>query len=202
MSSVTAEVIVPAREGRAVLVRAGQRLRVTTPTGGQAVDLFAFNEGDMGEWLSPMHTWAVTGCLRPREGDTFLTQLRNPILEFEEDGAGGVHDMLLAACDERRYRHLGMEPRPGCADNMRTALAQLGYSPGGVPQPVNLFTNIGVGPNLEILGAPSTVQPGAYVVLRALVDTVCAASCCPHDGKTPWPINREPSDIELRVLGT
>lgn len=202
MSATTDTIVIPAREGRSLVLRAGERLRLTTPHGGQAVDFFAFVEGDLREWLSPMHTWMATKSLRPREGDTFLTRHRNPIVEFVEDGAGGVHDMLLAACDANRYRSLGHDGRHGCGDNLLNAMAALGYETDMVPQPVNFFTNTEVGPDMALVGGPNTVPPGGYVVIEALVDVVATFSACPWDLSEPWPVNAADglSEITVEVL--
>ncbi|MEA2245641.1 MAG: uncharacterized protein QOH46_170 [Solirubrobacteraceae bacterium] len=189
MSTSTSTIVIPAREGRALVLQAGERLRLTTPHGRQAVDFFAFVERDLREWLSPMHTWMATKRLHPRQGDTFLTRHRNPIVQFVEDGAGGVHDMLLAACDANRYRSLGFEGRRGCGDNLVSAMADLGYETDMVPQPVNFFTSTEVGPDMTLMGGPNPVPPGGYVVLEALVDIVCTASACPWDLSEPWPVN-------------
>ena len=95
-----ANVVVPAAEGRALRVAEGEIIRVTTPKGRQAADFFAFTP-DVKEWMSPMHTWVATRSIRPREGDTMLSQRRNPLLRFVHDSAGGIHDMLLAAATRR-----------------------------------------------------------------------------------------------------
>jgi uncharacterized protein len=197
-----ASIVIPAGEGRALELEAGERLRISTPRGGQAVDFFAFRADDLGEWLSPMHTWMSTRSLRPRVGDSFLTRRRRPIVDFVEDGAAGVHDMLLAACDEIRYREFGIEGRPGCGDNLISAMAALGHAVDVVPQPVNFFTNTDVGPDLALGGGPNPVPPGGYVVLEALVDVVCAASACPWDLSEPWVVNSGdgPTEIEAVVL--
>ena len=195
-------VTVPARAGRAVRVPAGARLRVATPEGRQAADFFAFTP-DLSEWLSPMHTWATTRSIRPRRGHVFLSQRRRPMLLFVEDGAGGVHDMLIAACDEERYRQFGVEGHHrSCAENLRLALAELGLEAPTVPQPVNLFTATEVAPDGSLGAPPNPVPPGAFVVLEALRDLVCAVSSCPFDLAIPgWGINDPggPTEIELAV---
>ena len=196
---------VPAGHGVGVRVAAGERLRLETPSGGQVGDFFAFRAADLDEWLSPPHTLALTRRVHPRAGDVFLSNRRRPLLHFLTDASGGIHDMLVPACDRARYQHLGV---PGvhrnCADNLRAALRELGHEISVVPQPVNFFMRIEVldGDRLATqqgLGAP----PGAYVVLGALDDLVCVVSACPFDVDTPgWDINAPegPSDLELRVL--
>ena len=81
---------VPAAEGIAVRVAAGQRFRIVTPQGHQAADFSAFRADDIGEWLAPMHTWVANRSIKPRPGDSFLSRHRRPIVDFVEDGADGV----------------------------------------------------------------------------------------------------------------
>lgn len=202
-SGEASRIVVPPAEGRAVRLAAGGRLRVTTPAGRQAADFFAFTP-DLAEWLSPMHTWTWTRSVRPREGDVLVTQLRRPLLRLAEDGAGGVHDMLLAACDQTRYAQLGFEgPHRSCAGNLREALASLGLEPPVVPQPVNLFTHTRVEGDQRLVSPPNPVPPGAYVVLEAVRDALCVVSSCPFDLALPdWTINAPggPTELFLEIL--
>jgi uncharacterized protein YcgI (DUF1989 family) len=86
------QLTIPPAEGRALRLASGETLRITTPKGAQAADFFAFNSFNIGEWLSPNHTWVFTRHVRPRKGDVFLSRFRRPMLEFTEDGAAGTHD--------------------------------------------------------------------------------------------------------------
>ena len=203
MSNPNSRVVVPAAEGRAVRLAAGERLRVTTPSGSQVADLFAFT-ADLAEWLSAMHTWVSTRSVRPREGDTFVTQLRRPLVRFAEDGAAGVHEMLLAACDPARYEQYGVQdPHRSCAENLREALAALGLEPPIVPQPVNLFSFTVVEPDQGLASPANPVPPGSYVVLEALREAIFVVSSCPFDVPIPgWEINAAsgPTELVLEVL--
>jgi uncharacterized protein YcgI (DUF1989 family) len=173
-------ITIPARQGHAMRVAAGRTIRIVTPKGRQAADFFAFNEADIGEWLSAPHSWVVTRHTKPRQGDVFLSRYRNPMLDFTEDGADGVHDMMLAACDRKRYEQLGHpEPHDGCADNMKKAMKALGYDVGVAPQPVNFFTNTQVDADGVLSAPPNPVKPGDYVLLTARIDLVQP----PHRGE-------------------
>ncbi|MEE8533759.1 MAG: urea carboxylase-associated family protein [Alphaproteobacteria bacterium] len=193
--------VVPAAEGRAVSVAKGRRLRIVTPHGGQAADFFAFRSSDMDEWLSPMHTWVLSRSIKPRQGDTFLSRYRRPLLDFADDGAAGVHDMLLAACDAARYEQLGCEgPHASCAGNLKTAMAGRGVDIAVVPQPVNFFTHTRIDAFGVLTSPPNPVPPGAYVELTALTDLVCVVSSCPFDlALSDWPINAPVGPTELVV---
>jgi uncharacterized protein YcgI (DUF1989 family) len=125
---------------------------------------------------------------------------------FLEDGAGGVHDMLIAACDQARYEEFGVVGHhPSCSENLVRVMAERGLEVPVVPQPINFFTNTTVTVDQRLVSPPNPVAPGAYVVIEALVDLICVVSSCPFDLKLDWwPINAAsgPTELLLERLGT
>ena len=194
---------IPARTGLAVVVERRQRLRIIAPKGAQAADFFAYAADNVREWLSPMHTWVTTRSIKPRVGDSFLSRFRRPMLDLVEDGAGGMHDMMIAACDQARYEQFGFAGAHGnCAENLRSAMARLGHPIDVVPQPVNFFTNTIVEADGKLISPPNTVPPGGYVELAARMDLICVVSSCPFDLQIPgWTINAPggPTELVLEV---
>lgn len=193
--------VIPAKEGRAFRVPAGSRITIETPRGAQAADFFAFSAENVGEWLSANHTWATTFNVKPRQGDMLLSRFRRPMLEFVEDGAEGIHDMMLAACDQFRYEFFGHEGHhPSCSENLHTAMRRIGYQIDVVPQPINFFTNTAVLEDNSFVSPPNNVKPGAYVTLEARIDVICVVSACPFDLPIEgWPINADEGPTELLV---
>lgn len=191
--------IVPAAEGRAVELRRGQHLRITTPHGRQAADFFAFNAHNTGEWLSPPHSWVTTFSVKPRQGDTLISRYRRPMVRISEDGAKGMHDMMIAACDQFRYEFFGHKgPHASCADNLETAMRRLGYALPVVPQPVNFFTNTLITPEGKLTSPPNAVAPGAFVEVQAEMDLIAVVSSCPFDLPIDgWTINAAGGPTEL-----
>jgi uncharacterized protein len=190
---------VPAREGRGVRVSAGQRFRVIDVEGGQVADTFAFRADDVSEYHSAEHTRAYVSRLFPRPGEHFVTNHRRPILRLEDDSSPGIHDMLCAACDPERYTGLGVEGwHASCQENLRTAMAELGFDAVEVPQPINLFMNIPVAPDGSLGWEPAPTRPGDGAVLRAVSDCVVVVSACPQD---IVPINHgNPTSLEIELL--
>ncbi|GAB1511211.1 urea carboxylase-associated family protein [Actinophytocola sp. KF-1] len=185
---------VPARQGRAVRVGAGDLVRVSTPEGAQVGDLFAFVAADPAEHLSAAHTRGHVDRLFPRVGEQFVTTCRRPVLTLVEDTSPGRHDMLIPACDPARYRDLG---HPGghasCAENLTTALRGTGIEITAVPQPVNVFMDIAVTATGDLEWRSSPAPPGAAVAFRAELDCVVVMSACPQDlvginGHGPGPL--------------
>jgi len=182
-------IFVPAREGRGVRVEAGQRFRIVDVEGQQAGDLFAFSARDPSEYASAEHTrvFAKTpeeakNCrLFPRVGGYFVTNRREPILYFEEDHSPGHHDMLVAACDAKRFELLGLPDHPSCAANLRRVMAEFGHDAIEIPQPINLFANFPVHDDGTFTLEVSDTKPGDYVTFRAEMDAIVVLSACPHD---------------------
>ncbi|MDF2829624.1 MAG: hypothetical protein K0R01_2907 [Mycobacterium sp.] len=177
----TATMVIPAGQGLAFRIRAGDRFRLVDPEGGQVGDLFAFAATNPEEYLSAAHTRTAVSRLFPRIGEHFLTNRRRPILTLTADTSPGAHDMLIAACDPARYDALGATGHASCADNLRIALSQLALVTPVVPQPVNVFMNIPVGADGDLSWLPAPSRPGDAVTFEADMDCVIVVSACPMD---------------------
>ena len=194
-----AKTVLRAREGIALPLRAGERLRITNLHGGQVVDTWALARTDLREYLSMQHTRTSLGKLVPAAGDHLYSSSRRPLLTLIEDTSPGAHDTLIAACDRERYRQLGATGHhANCADNFRRALSVRGIQPDHVPSPLNLFMHIAWREDggLEFLASPA--RAGDYVTLEAVTDVTVVLSACPMDLN---PINAGgPQDVGIEVL--
>jgi hypothetical protein len=193
-------ITIPARRGKAARVPRGRSVRVINTHGQQVVDTWAFNAGDLREFMSMEHSRANFMKLRPALGDSFFSNARRPILTLVEDTSGGAHDTLMAACDNARYGLLGCrEYHDNCTNNLAAGLAELGLEPPGTPSPLNLFMNIPWTPAGELAWDEPVSKPGDYVVLRAELDLIVAFSACPQD---ILPINGrsgQPTEAHFRI---
>jgi len=198
-NAVQDRIVVPARRGIGLELAAGRRFRVVDVEGRQCGDLFAFNRDDVREYASAEHTRVHTGGLFPRPGQQFVTNMRRPILTFEEDNTPGHHDMLVAACDPARFAGLGADGwHASCQENLEQAMATLGYPDVEIPQPINLFTNIGLTADRELEWLPALTDPEDNVVMRTEMDCYIVLSSCPQDIVA---INdHEPSALAIELL--
>ncbi len=193
---------IPARRGRAARLSKGQSIKIINIHGQQVVDTWAFSTEDPREFMSMEHLRATLTRIFPHAGDNLVTNRRRPILYFAEDTSPGLHDTLMAACDDYRYGLLDCtEYHDNCTDNLFAAMRNIGLSAPECPSPLNMWMNIPVvaGGNTE-WGVPAS-KPGDYVVLRAEMDCVVAMSCCPQD---ILPINGEackPTEAHYQILG-
>jgi len=175
-------VTIPARRGIAVHVNKGQSIKVINTHGEQVVDTWAFNRDEVTEFMSMEATRATLLKLRPTVGDSLYSNRRRQILTVIEDTSPGVHDTLMAACDNERYGLLGCtEYHDNCSDNLRAGTRALGVEVPTVPSPLNLFMNIPWNDSGELAFEAPLSRPGDHIVLQAEMDVVVAFSACPQD---------------------
>lgn len=173
---------VPARGGKAIALKQGQSLRIINTHGHQVVDTWAFNAGDLNEFLSMEHMRTAISRIRPRPGDMLVTNRRRAILTLVDDTSPGIHDTFIAACDIYRYQGLGCKDyHDNCADNLFAGMAALGLRPLDVPSPLNLWMNIPIAADGSIDWLEPVSKAGDYVVFRAEMNCIVAMSACPQD---------------------
>lgn len=193
---------IPARGGKAVRLDKGQSVKIINTYGSQVVDTWAFNAEDLTEYMSMEHLRAYLERIFPHAGDPMVTNRRRPILTFIDDTSPGIHDTLMAACDDYRYRLLNCtEYHDNCTDNLYASMAELGQRPVECPSPLNLWMNIPVDENGATQWGVPASKPGDYVVFRAETNCIVAMSACPQD---ILPINgeaRTPTAAHYQVLG-
>ncbi len=192
---------IPARKGKAAFVSQGQSVKLINTHGSQVVDTWAFARHDLKEFMSMEHTRATLVKIMPATGDHLYTNRRRPILTIKEDTTPGIHDTLMAACDDFRYGLLGCtEYHDNCTDNLAAAMYELGLTAPETPSPFNIYMNIPWTEDGELSFDPPASKPGDYILLEAQMDLVVAFSACPQD---ILPVNgrqRTPVEAHFQIL--
>lgn len=198
--AAAAEIVVPACYARAVRVAAGQRVEVVNTFGTQVVDTWAFNAHDPAEYMSMAHTRSVNSRGWPDNGQAFVSTRRRPMLRLIEDTSPGPHDTLLCACNREIYAELGHAGHHrNCEDNLHEALDAVGIGVALTPEPLNLFMNVVLAPDLSVIRASPTSRPGDVIAFRAEMDLVLVLSACPQDITIINSEDRTPRDVSVRV---
>lgn len=192
------EVFVPGGHGAAFAAGEGDLIAITDVEGQQALDFVAHARADLGETLSGVETRRRLRSLYIKTGDALFSSRGRAMFVVVEDSIG-VHDYTVPACDPSRYAvDFGCPGHRNCLDNMFEPLAAFGVASDlDVPEPFNFFQNSPVveGGRTGVVDPPS--RPGDRIVLKALMDVVCAVSSCPQD---IIPGNGlEPSPLSVRV---
>jgi uncharacterized protein YcgI (DUF1989 family) len=171
--------LIPAGHGAGLRLKRGEQLRVIDPEGGQSGDLLAFSL-DGRQRLSNGRTFDYGGKIYVSTGDVLWSDRSNPMLTIVADQVGR-HDFLYSACSLEMYRiQYGVTgDHANCADNLCSALRELGIEPDSLPTPLNLFMNVEIVGGGQLVVAPPRSRAGDSIVLRAEMDLAIALSSCP-----------------------
>jgi uncharacterized protein YcgI (DUF1989 family) len=112
----------------------------------------------------------------------------------EDTFKDGHHDLQEGMCSRKRHelaaargmweitygRPLTEMPTHGCTENLSNALAPFGIPLEDIPSPFNIFQDMIIRPDGELVHSHTRPKaPGGFVILRAEMDLLVAISICP-----------------------
>ena len=194
---------IEARCGVAVRVGLNQQLTIINPTGHQVCDFWIFAADDMGEYSSMEHLHTALNSIFPKVGDGVISNQRRKLMTIIEDTSVGVHDTIIACCDNARYQQLGCtEYHDNCADNLRQALIAISLKAPTIPAPFNLWMNVPLQANGSTSFSAPLSKPGDQMTFRADMDVIAVMSACPQDVTPVNGVGVAPDILEFYVTAT
>ena len=188
--------VVGADRAGAVVARRGQLLTVTDVEGRQPAALFAITLADPREFLSPHHTRVFSNSFMLRLGMRLVTNRRRPILVLGKDTVDS-NDLLFPAVDRGYLARHGHRERNGSVENAVRAFVDAGVEPPKLPDPVNLFLNVGLEADGSLTPGPLRSRAGDHVTFRVVIDATFVVATTARD-VGHW--NEGPSTpLEVRV---
>ncbi|MGI9449826.1 MAG: DUF1989 domain-containing protein, partial [Geminicoccaceae bacterium] len=146
------------------------------------------------------HCRTALGRIYARQGDQLVTNRRRPLIEIAEDSSPGIHDILIACCDQPRYQQLGAKGyHDNCADNFRMSLLAIGVGPTHVPSPFNIWMNIPIATDGAFTWEAPVSRPGDSIRLRALAPCIAVMSACPQDMTPVNGVNAQPAALAFEL---
>ena len=194
MSTVN-EIVVPAREGRGVIVRAGQLLDIIDLEGQQAVDALLYCAEDPAERYSAQDTLRVQGSAYVQLG-TRLISNRDRIMARITADTCGRHDTSAGCCscesnavrfgEPTKYQH-------ACRENFILELSKYGMAKRDIVANLNFFMNVPIDPSGNFTVVDGISAGGNYVDITAEMDVIFVISNCPQvnnpcNGFNPTPV--------------
>lgn len=177
-----AEWVLQPGTGKAIEVPAGHVLRIEQIDGGQCVDFNAFNLHDYKEFMHCGRTRTVHG-FNPTTG-TFLWTAppRERAMFYLLADTVGRNDVLFPRCSAYVYESTyGFRTHTNCHDIQAEAQREYGLTPDDVHDSFNLFMYTEVQVGGKVLISRQDSQPGDYVELLALFDTLAVPNVCGAD---------------------
>lgn len=194
-----AEVLIPARQARAVRVRRGEVVQLIDVRGQQVGDLMAWLLDRPDECLSPAHTISCLTHLVPREGEALYTNHRREVFRIRRDTVGR-HDLIVPCCDPERYeRDFGLSDHPSCLRSIARALEEASedWHPRG-ELAWNVFMNNVLTEEGAIVTQAPPHGPGDHIELECMEDLGVVVSACPQDLTVCNAFN--PTEMALRIF--
>ncbi|MEP6507583.1 MAG: urea carboxylase-associated family protein [Gemmatimonadales bacterium] len=165
--------------GTALIVRAGQTLKIIDPDGEQVSDLTSFSLENTSEWLSSGRTIDYANTIYLSTGHKLYSNRSRPMWTIIDDTVGR-HDFLLTPCSPETFSIIygKTEYHPSCFENLAKSLSAFGIAPDTIPTTLNIFMNVEVQPSGELKIGPPKSRAGDYLVLRAEMDLIVGVTAC------------------------
>ena len=189
------DVMAYAGEGKMLLLKKGQVLRLIDVEGNQSGDVQGYNAHDTSERYSAQNTITAQANSMIELGTVIRSNDDNPMLSVIADTCG-EHDTLGSGCsaegncvrytDKTRYMH-------SCRDTFVRTLQDYGMSKRDQVCNLNFFTKVILDNTGRLEFADGISGPGKYIDLRAEMDVLFLLSDCsqlnnPCNDYNPTPI--------------
>ena len=189
------DVVVGPGEPWTGVIRAGGRLRIVDLEGTQAVDTLCYDARDYANRYSAANTIRSQRHLFLTTGSTLMS-IDGDALATIVDDTCGRHDTVGGACSaESNTCRFGLDKRymHNCRDNFLVALARVGMGKRDLAPNINFFMNVPVTADGRLDIVDGISEPGNYVEMEAVRDTLFVISNCPQlnnpcNGWNPTPI--------------
>ncbi len=162
--------------GTAVVLRAGETLRIVDPCGEQVADVAIFSLADPRDSFSPGRTMDYNERLVPQIGDMLYSHRSTPLMRVTADTVG-VHDLLLAPCSGTMFARRGELDHRSCHENLYSALEPFGLDSDDVAATLNVFMDVRVEQNAIRLYPPPS-KAGDSFELTAEIDCIVGVAAC------------------------
>jgi len=203
---IVEEFVIPARYGRAFVVKKGQVLRIHQITGGQVGDCVFYNANDYKEWFHVGQSWAINGILKtgtskcfkhfyskpPRE-NIMLTTLEDTLKNHWGNNGGRCSTKLYELRDK-------ITNHRSCQENLTEALAPFGLTGDDVMDIFNVFMAADLHPDGSFEIQPTRVTKDDYIDLRAEMDVLAGISACPSDKARTN--NGRPNPLGIKIFAS
>ena len=171
--------IIEKQSGSSLILKRGQRLKVTDICGEQVSDLVAFNANDKGERYSAGKTMDFEESILLTKGNFLWSNRGNKLLEIKEDTCGR-HDTLLAPCNDKTFQIMyGIESdHPSCFNNLRLNLKEYNITSDDIPTAFNIFMYVQFDQKGKLSVCKPQSKSGDFIILEALCDLIIGLTAC------------------------
>ena len=158
---------VPAGQGAACTVQAGQYVRVVDLDGGQVADFNAWTLPDYQEQFWSGRTRIVEGAHLSTGNrlwssphmEVLFTITADTVKRVDSPLGGISHDLVYARCSSQLWQLRGVNNAPNCQDNLVRAIESHGLTAHNVHDAFNIFMKTGIGKDDRLFEEPPNPWP-------------------------------------------
>jgi urea carboxylase-associated protein 2 len=170
------------------ILRRGQTLRLTASEGGAAVAALFFNAEEPSERYNMPDTLKAQHIARLTAGYVLYSDMGRVLCSITEDTSGwhdtitghGTAEQARARFGEGNYQTLRNDRIRNTRDNFLVELGKYDLGKRDIVANVNFFVKVVVDLEGKLKYVPAHCRPGAYVELRAEMNTLVVLSNTPH----------------------
>ncbi|MCU0550201.1 MAG: urea carboxylase-associated family protein [Leptolyngbya sp. Prado105] len=161
------------------IVPRGRTLRILAPEGSSGVALLCYNADNSIERYNAADTAKIQFNAFLKKGMVLYSDMGRVLFSITEDTCG-YHDTLGGCSNLATNAKYGDGDYRNSRDNFMLALIKRNLGKKDIMPNLNLFTQIGVEPNGNLVWTGKTARPGALIDLRAEMNVLVVLSNCPH----------------------
>jgi uncharacterized protein len=171
--------VIEPRSGQGLILKKGEKLKITDIKGEQVSDFFCFLKDDPEDYLSSGRTLDYLSKLFLTTGDILYSSKSRPVAKIVEDKVGR-HDFLLTPCSKDTFKIIygDQSPHHGCEGNLLKVFEGMGLKKNALPVTFNVFMNVAISQNGKLSVLPPISKPGDYVILEAMEDLLVGLTAC------------------------
>lgn len=202
MQNLLFEEFVPPGATWSHVLKRGTAVRITDVEGGANAGVILFNAANFTERYNMPDTLKAQHIARLTAGNVLYSDMGRILCSIIEDAAGW-HDPLSGCSNaalvaelygEARYQQHRNDCHRNALDCFLIEIAKYGMTPRDMPAVINFFSKVVVDDSGAMSFIPGNSHPGAFVDLRAEMNTLVVLNTCQHplDPNTryqPKPVN-------------
>lgn len=206
MSDILFEELVPASAPWSHVLKRGTALRLTDIAGGANCGVMLYNWENLAERYNMPDTLKAQHIARLTAGYVLYSDMGRILCSLTADSLGW-HDAIggyshaaqvLAQYGEKTYQQARNDSHRNARDLFLIELAKYGMSERDLVACVNLFSKVAVDDEGRLHWVPGHSATGAFVELRAEMNTLVILNTCPHPLDPATVYNPKPVALTVR----
>lgn len=183
-------------------IKAGERIRIASPSGTSAVALVAWNALDTSERLNHADSIKIQWTAALGKGRLLFSDMGRVLLSITEDSSG-AHDVLAGGLNATAVaRKYGPDTTlRNTRTNLVLAAGKHGLDARDIPPFVTFFAPVIVAEDGTLHWRDGVRKAGDFVELRAEMDLLLTISNCPHPLDPAPSYVAGPIDISILAAG-